>query len=54
MAKWPEERDLHENLHNINAVLRIRDVYPGSDFFISWIRIKEFCILTPKKMVSKL
>jgi hypothetical protein len=33
------------------AVLRIQDVYPGSEFFPSRIRIKEF---NPKKMVSKL
>ncbi len=32
MAKWPEDRDLHENLHNINAVLRIRDVIPDPTF----------------------
>jgi hypothetical protein len=50
MAKWPEECNLHKNLHFINAVLRIRDVYPGSDFFISRIRIKEFSTyFNPKK-----
>ncbi len=33
------------------AVLRIRDVYPGSEFFPSRIRIKEF-ILRPKNFLS--
>ncbi len=31
------------------AVLRIRDVYPGSDFSPYWIRIKEFKYFNPKK-----
>ncbi len=35
------------------TVLRIRDVYPGSDFFPSRIRIKELKYFNPKKMVSK-
>jgi hypothetical protein len=30
-------------------VLRIRDVYPGSEFFPSRIRIKEFKYFNPKK-----
>jgi hypothetical protein len=29
-------------------VLRIRDFYPGSEFFPSWIRIKEFKYFNPK------
>jgi hypothetical protein len=37
-------------LAQLKAVLRIRDVYPGSDFFPSRIRIKEFSILTLKKL----
>jgi hypothetical protein len=31
------------------AVLRIWDIYPGSDFFPSRIRIKEFKYFNPKK-----
>jgi hypothetical protein len=31
------------------AVLRIRDVYPGSEFFPSRIRFKEFKYFRPKK-----
>jgi hypothetical protein len=31
-------------------VLRIRDVYPGSEFFPSRIRIKEFKYFNPKKL----
>jgi hypothetical protein len=31
------------------ALLRIRDVYPGSEFFPSRIRIKEFKCFNPKK-----
>ncbi len=36
------------------AVLRIWNVYPGSEFFPFLIRIKEFKYFNPKKMVSKL
>jgi len=31
------------------TVLQIRDVYPGSEFFPSRIRIKEFKYFNPKK-----
>jgi hypothetical protein len=30
-------------------MLRIRDVYPGSEFVPSWIRIKEFKYFNLKK-----
>jgi hypothetical protein len=33
------------------AVLRIRDAYPGSEFFPSRIRIKEFEHFNPKKFL---
>jgi hypothetical protein len=35
------ETDQVKRLHEKNTTLRIRDVYPGSDFFPSRIRIKE-------------
>jgi hypothetical protein len=38
-----------KSLRGTDAVLRIRDVYPGSDFFPSQIRIKEFKPKKPKK-----
>jgi hypothetical protein len=48
---------LHDSPTDINIdykpVLRIRIVYPGSEFFPSRIRIKEFKYLNPKKFVSK-
>ncbi len=37
-----------------SAVLRIRDVYPGSEFFPSLICIKEFQYFTPKNRFFKL
>ncbi len=59
--------EIHLGSHHLNAVLRIQDVYPGSEFFPSWIpdpnlssRIpdlgsasKNLSILTPK-IVTKL
>jgi hypothetical protein len=43
VQKDPNElkRKLQIHIHK-NTVLRIRDVYPGSEFFPSRIRIKEF------------
>jgi hypothetical protein len=40
--------NLQEKLVSEKAALRIRDVYPGSEFFPSRIRIKEFKYFNPK------
>jgi hypothetical protein len=38
----------------IRPVLRIRDVYPGSEFFPSRFRIKEFKYFEPKKVLGNM
>jgi hypothetical protein len=45
-----------KNTERGGAVLRIRDVYPGSEFFHlrSRIRIKEFTLILTQKIVSVL
>ncbi len=42
--------DLLPNAHVSQSVLRIRDVYPESEFFPSRIRMKEFMYYNPKKL----
>ncbi len=44
---------IHQVYTYQDPVLRIWDVYPGSEFFLSRIRNKEFKYFNPKKMVSK-
>ncbi len=45
---WRQEQNKAKFTYGL-AVLRIRDVYPGSEFFPSRIRIKELKYLTQKK-----
>jgi hypothetical protein len=50
---WPGGRIGMFEKSSKKTCSRIRDVYPGSEFFPSWIRIKKFKYFNPKN-ASKL